>query len=79
MDIGDFIGDAARLIEGNTGLERGYPDVMSGPFWDSTPSPRHNVSDVGNGVTLMFTSSRVVPTAHEFRSASISVLTCISY
>ena len=89
MDAGTFISDAIRNITARVdvrGLLNSLQllDVTSGAFLARviTSSSVVNASITGSAINtnrLEFEASRVVPTAHENRGASISVCAYLSY
>jgi len=79
--IGEFIGDAGRLITGGIdgGLYR-FVDASTGAFRTSYKTTGGALDNSAGGFYRFdFSSDRVVPTAPENRPASLSALVYISY
>jgi hypothetical protein len=78
--IGTYIGDASRDIKGARGLLTWDPPG-SGIFSSAGVLVEGvvNTGVAGSVEIICIDISRVVPTANEFRPASISVLVCVSY
>ena len=75
--IGVFLGDAGREATGTLG--RVISTGSTGPFQESSHQLNLGyLAEVGT-VVLDFALSRVWPTSHEFRGASISACFLITY
>ena len=87
-NIGTHLGDTMRYIYGEFGLYAAggglmYVSGQLGPFFYTKKVPANSVTSAPSAdekySAVGFNVARVVPTSHEFRSASVSVFPAISY
>ena len=82
--VGDFIGDAIRNMEGAVGWGLDHLFTVATGVFEGVPATRNNEvsSAIANTIpysSAIFRASKVVPTAHENRPASVAVSVVISY
>jgi hypothetical protein len=79
--VSEFMGDAIRELEGTTSSVANTNDTPSGSFRTLVDNVQFGVAHAGLGCCsrLQFKASYTVPIAHENRSASFSILVCVSY
>ena len=87
-NIGTHLGDTMRHISGKFGLYAAsgglmYVSEQGGPFFYDEMVPANSVVSAPSAdekySAVGFDAARVVPTAHEFRSTSVSVSLAMLY